>query len=78
MCASCGCGELNNDHGDDRNITMRQIEAAADASGRPVPEVAENMERAVEVATQEGLQEAPNASSSSDELRGPGWVAHSA
>ena len=78
MCASCGCGDLNDDHGDHRNIIMRQIEAAADASGLPVAEVAENMERAAELVAQETLQEAPNASSSSDELRGPGWTAHSA
>nr|BBH91083.1 hypothetical protein KTC_58340 [Thermosporothrix sp. COM3] len=33
MCLSCGCGDPNNDHGDARNITLRDIDEAARAAG---------------------------------------------
>jgi len=32
MCLSCGCGDHENDHGDKRNITLRDIDQAADAA----------------------------------------------
>ena len=31
MCLSCGCGEPNERHGDDRHITQDDIDAAAAA-----------------------------------------------
>ncbi|MBW3578057.1 MAG: hypothetical protein KY462_10040 [Actinobacteria bacterium] len=31
MCYTCGCGEPTSDHGDERNITERDFERAADA-----------------------------------------------
>jgi hypothetical protein len=33
MCLECGCGEVNNDHGDPRHITLDRFRAAAQASG---------------------------------------------
>ena len=33
MCANCGCGVAEDKHGDERNITWSEIEAAADANG---------------------------------------------
>lgn len=41
---SCGCGIPDEDHGDERNITMANIEDAADAAGLTVDEVLDNIE----------------------------------
>lgn len=53
MCLSCGCGKPNDNHGDTRNITqqdvnernisMHEIEAAAQAAGTTPEKVMENM-----------------------------------
>jgi hypothetical protein len=32
MCLSCGCGEPNERHGDDRHITLDDLNAAAQAA----------------------------------------------
>lgn len=44
MCLSCGCGVPDEDHGDERNITMADIQDAADAAGLTVDEVLDNIE----------------------------------
>ncbi len=33
MCVTCGCGKLEDQHGDERNITLSQFRAAASAAG---------------------------------------------
>jgi hypothetical protein len=43
MCLDCGCGELNESHGDARHITMDTIRAAADASEVSVDEAMKNI-----------------------------------
>jgi len=43
MCLSCGCGEPNATHGDDRHITMSQLEEAASASDISTMQAAENI-----------------------------------
>jgi hypothetical protein len=43
MCLSCGCGEPNASHGDDRHITMADLEAAAQASNISPLQAAENI-----------------------------------
>lgn len=43
MCLSCGCGKPNETHGDNRHITMNQLESAAHASDISVQQVAENI-----------------------------------
>ena len=48
MCVSCGCGDLNNDHGDSRNITMSEIQQAAAAAGQSPEQVAQNIQRALQ------------------------------
>ena len=53
MCASCGCGMPYEDHGDIRHITMRDLEAAAEAASISVQEVVENLEQSVEEAEPE-------------------------
>jgi len=44
MCASCGCGRVDDDHGDVRHLTMTDLKDAAQAAGITVPEVAKNLE----------------------------------
>jgi hypothetical protein len=46
MCLSCGCGEPNATHGDDRHITLVDLEEAAKASGISLEEVLRNLEAA--------------------------------
>jgi hypothetical protein len=43
MCASCGCGKPNDQHGDSRHITLDQIQEAAKASDISAMEVAKNL-----------------------------------
>jgi hypothetical protein len=43
MCVSCGCGEPNERHGDDRHITQDDLNAAAAAANISSPEVAQNI-----------------------------------
>lgn len=43
MCASCGCGTPNDDHGNPANITLNDIERAATAAGMSTTQVAENI-----------------------------------
>ena len=44
MCLSCGCGEPNATHGDDRHITLEDLEEAAKAAGISLEEVLRNLE----------------------------------
>lgn len=48
MCASCGCGMINDDHGDERMITMDDLEQAAEASDISVPDVVKNLRDAAD------------------------------
>jgi hypothetical protein len=43
MCLSCGCGEPNEKHGDDRHITQDQINAAAQAAEITPMQAAQNI-----------------------------------
>ena len=43
MCVSCGCGAPEDKHGDDRNITLSELQAAAEAAGISVDEVVANI-----------------------------------
>ena len=43
MCVSCGCGEPNERHGDDRNITQDDLDDAAAAAKISAAEVARNI-----------------------------------
>jgi hypothetical protein len=57
MCVDCGCGELNESHGDSRHITMDSIRSAAEASEISVDEAIKNMS--------DGLKQAQGASGQS-------------
>jgi hypothetical protein len=43
MCLSCGCGEPNERHGDDRHITQDDIDQAAEAANISPEEAARNI-----------------------------------
>jgi hypothetical protein len=45
MCVSCGCGQMNDDHGDQRNITMNDLRSAAQAANTDVQSVARNIQQ---------------------------------
>jgi hypothetical protein len=47
MCVSCGCGQVNDNHGDRRNITMDNIKSAAQAAGTDEQTVAQNIQQGV-------------------------------
>lgn len=47
MCASCGCGIPDDDRGDERNITMADLEDAADAAGISIEEIVDNIQASV-------------------------------
>ncbi len=53
MCASCGCGLVNEDHGDDRHLTLRDLEEAAAAAGIDVGQVVNNLQEAVDLGAAE-------------------------
>lgn len=47
MCVSCDCGKPNDNHGDPRNITMDQLQQAAQAIGKSPQDVASNIQKGV-------------------------------
>jgi hypothetical protein len=57
MCLSCGCGEPNERHGDDRHITLDDLNAAAQASEIDAQKAAQNI--------LDGLKSGSSAGSSS-------------
>jgi len=44
MCLSCGCKQPNEKHGDDRNITLSDIQAAAQAAETEPKSVVTNIQ----------------------------------
>ena len=56
MCLSCGCGEPNEDHGDPRNITMQQLEEAAQAGDITPEQAAQNIAEGLESTSSGGAQ----------------------
>ncbi len=43
MCLSCGCGKFNDEHGDSRNITLADIDQAAEAAHTTREQVVRNI-----------------------------------
>ena len=57
MCMSCGCKMADENHGDERHITMDDLREAAEASGTSVDEVVRNIQETYrEVGTAAGGQ----------------------
>jgi hypothetical protein len=53
MCLSCGCGEPNERHGDDRHVTQDDIDAAAAAADISPTQVVENIRTSAQPAASE-------------------------
>jgi hypothetical protein len=51
MCLTCGCGDLNDDHGDSRHITYDDLKAAAQAAKVSVDEAVKNFDETVKKAS---------------------------
>ena len=64
MCLDCGCGELNESHGDSRHITMDSIRSAAQASEISVDEAIKNMSDGLRQAQESSGQTSSSAASS--------------
>ena len=64
MCLDCGCGELNESHGDSRHITMDSIRSAAQASEISVDEAIKNMSDGLKQAQQSTAQSSSSSGSS--------------
>lgn len=64
MCLDCGCGELNESHGDSRHITMDSIRSAAQASEISVDEAIKNMSDGLRQAQQSSGQSSASSASS--------------
>lgn len=52
MCASCGCGKFEEDYGDDRNLTLKDLKAAAQAADISTQQVVQNLNQAAKGATE--------------------------
>jgi hypothetical protein len=48
MCANCGCGIPEDNHGDDRNITWSEIVASAEANDISPTEAVQNIQNMAE------------------------------
>jgi len=60
MCLNCGCGEPNESHGNDANITLDDVRAAGEANGQSVEESLRNMGTAArQVVAGQGEQSSP-------------------
>ena len=64
MCLSCGCGKPNDNHGDARNITLQDIDAAAQAISTTRAKVLENMLDSTQQLLQGSQETAAQAGSS--------------
>jgi hypothetical protein len=64
MCLDCGCGELNESHGDPRHITMETIRSAAEASKISLDEAMANIAAGMQQA--KASSSAAGGSSASD------------
>jgi hypothetical protein len=51
MCVTCGCGLPEDKHGDDRNITLSEVQSAAEAAGITLDEAVDNIKKATEQGT---------------------------
>jgi hypothetical protein len=47
MCVSCGCGEIHDNHGDPRHLTIEDLEQAAHAARLSVDQVLHNLQTSV-------------------------------
>jgi hypothetical protein len=78
MCVTCGCGELHNNHGDPRHLTIEVLERAAEAAGISLQQAAENLEKSAR-QYEAGYPEAViQCSKCGQQVRQADMVSHSA
>ena len=53
MCVSCGCGSPEDDHGDERNLTLRDLRAAAAAAQINLSQLGLNLQQGLAVRSGE-------------------------
>ena len=58
MCLDCGCGKLNESHGDARHITLDSVRAAAEPSELSVDKTIDNIKSGLEEAKSSATQTA--------------------
>ncbi len=54
MCVSCGCGTPEDKHGDERNITLSELQGAAEAAKVDIAQVVANIQKGVEAGGASG------------------------
>jgi hypothetical protein len=65
MCLNCGCGEPNERHGKDANITLDDVRHAGEANGQSIEESLRNMGMAArQVVTGQGGRSGSDGSQS--------------
>jgi hypothetical protein len=64
MCLDCGCGELNDGHGDSRHITMDSIRSAAQASEISIDEAMRNISDGLKQAQESSGQTSSSSAAS--------------
>ena len=47
MCVTCGCGIPEDKHGDDRNITLSEVQAAAEAAEISLDDAVANLNKGI-------------------------------
>jgi hypothetical protein len=60
MCMNCGCGKPNDDHGDELNITQRDLDRAAEAARISTDEAAQNIMDCCRMIDASGAQQRSN------------------
>ncbi|MBI4788800.1 MAG: hypothetical protein HY782_17345 [Chloroflexi bacterium] len=53
MCLNCGCGDYDDRRGEDANITMADVEQAAEANGMSVLDTVQEMIGSLQVQLKE-------------------------
>jgi len=74
MCVSCGCGSPNDKHGDQRNITLNDLDQAAKAAGTTRDRVAQNiMSSSQQEPSQQGSGQMVDRYTPKSEDTGTAW-----
>jgi hypothetical protein len=69
MCLSCGCGKPNDKHGDNRNITLDDLNRAAEAAGTTRDRVLQNIMTGTNAEQASSSSSQPSASSSNGQTQ---------
>ena len=70
MCVSCGCGALEDSHGDERNITLTNLRAAAEAAQITMFQLSKNLQQGITLRSPETDKLAEDIESMNEPLPG--------